>query len=195
VGRRQLKGSKPAPLLKAATSSDIAVAKLGGLEVGAKSQALLERGLDVVSSTILQLCAGQRSITRPVISKLVRDQLGLEAPEQKILSAVMGRCLRFGQLDCRKVAATSGEPYRILIHSDRIQQFDDAREWVAQCLRKRSLITVRDIEAHLYEARQYNSWSACSHLMASLVYAGQAEFIDQATCQHTPGLERAVSNS
>ena len=142
----------------------------------------LEHGLEVLSGTIAECARLHLSITKPVLRKLVREQLDDLLVEDRLFSAVLGYTLRSGQLDAFASSSASDRPFRVLIHHSHKARFDEALRAARQLLRRHESLNVPMLEKAIFGKRSYNTWSSTSHVLGRLAYLGFATLDEEGIC-------------
>ena len=164
------------------SAADAAARRLGGVTVWAPSPEDLDRGIETLSTAIIDCARVHLSITKSVLRKLVRARLEQSTVEDRLFSAVLGYTLRVGELDSFVASSANDRPFRVLIHRSQKERFEQAIQIACRLLRKQSSLTVPVLEKAIFRARAYNTWSSTSHVLGRLSYRGFASLDDEGGC-------------
>jgi hypothetical protein len=146
--------------------------KLGGITLWSKSDESLARSASYVREEIELVASEHLCVTKNVLRKLVRTKIAPREVEDKVFSAILGSAMRLGAIDSIVCASKNDRPYRALVHSSKLADFDDALAAAVKALQDDGTLAVADLEARLFGTRRYNTWSASSSVLAHLSYRG-----------------------
>jgi hypothetical protein len=72
-----------------------------------------------------------------------------------------------------------GKPIWVFYHQDSAQWVSSSSGIALEMLQSHPTVLVRNLEARLFGARRYNTWSASNFILARLVRQGRAEYFDK----------------
>jgi hypothetical protein len=168
--------------------------QLGGVTVYGQSEGEIVRTIDEISQILDDQGTRHLSATRPVLQKLVSDEIG-EKIERRLFGAILGSRIRVGVFEAWLCEAEQGSEFRVFIHRSQVKRFKKALNDTLIMLRDEGEVLVKQIERTLFPARSYNTWSSTSHVLGRLVFQGKAEYLDKMTFRFPVGLQHALRDS
>lgn len=154
-----------------------ATARLGGIQVYARSERDLAEGLAFSISAIERISSRYLTTARNVLGKALRDELEVELMDKRLQSALLGHALRHGVIDAITILSKNDLSFRVFFQASKRTELNSAIEWARNRGASKGSIEITDVEQHLFGQRRYNSWSSSSHVIGRLSYLGIVRFV------------------
>jgi hypothetical protein len=162
--------------------------RLGGTTIWGANEVTLSKSLEALRNAIVTASGLHLTTTKAVLRKLVRENLGQAALDERMFSAVVGSVLRVGHLDTLLCASKNDRLFPVLVSQERIEALALALDTARQMLRESDLVTVPELEAVLFGKRAYNTWSSSSHVLGHLAFLGFGLIDESGDCHLIKGL-------
>ena len=158
-------------------ASQVAVRRFGGIQIYASSEHILKRGIGLVTKGILQVSNTSPGLNPNFLKFLVQQNLGIEIPK-RIFSAILGSQLRAGVLEEVTCQGSKGTPFRVIIHRDRVREFNKRVDEVALSLLQSHQVQISAIRERFFPGKSKGAWTLASYIAARLVRIGWAIYVD-----------------
>lgn len=172
-------------------ASRSAFRQFGGIKVFAATPGELAAGVDRVSRSIAQVSGVSWGLTPSMLRYLVQQELGGEVPK-RVFSALLGYHLHCGEVDGVICEGTQGTPFRVIIHRDRVREFNDRTRNIADDLCKRRTLQISEMRDRYFKNKAKGTWTQAMYMAARLVRLGLAEYRDQYSVKMTDLLANAI---
>lgn len=174
-----------------ARTSRMAIRHFGGIKVFAASSRELTAGVDRVSRIIVQIAGASWGLTPSMLRYLAQQELEAEIPK-RVFSALLGYCLHCGDLDGVICEGSQGTPFRVIMHRDRVREFDGRTQEIADELCKRRVLQISEMRDRYFKNKAKGAWTQAMYLAARLVRLGIAEYRDQYSIQMPDLITNAI---
>jgi hypothetical protein len=165
--------------------------QFGGIKVFAATSRELAAGIDRVGQSIDQVSRVSWGLTPSMLRYLVQQELGAEVPK-RVFSALLGYRLHCGQIDGVICEGSQGTPFRVIIHRDRIGEFNIRTRKIADDLRERRTVQISEMRDRYFKNKAKGTWTQAMYMAARLVRLGLADYRDQYSVKMPDLLANAV---
>lgn len=174
-----------------ANTPQVAVMRLGGLTAYSDDEAGLEAEVGALSKVILQ-CSKEHLIAPRDVIRHIAEQKGAYVGDRRYFNAVLGRCLRLGDLD----TLTCGDPKKPFVCVLNPVN-NEAIELLFAAAMNRLLaqpeVRVGEIREMAFPGKEWGTWFIVQNAFWRLVYLGLARPGEKGVFARSEALKRAHS--
>jgi len=138
----------------------------------------LQKGLQCLEDGITSIANDNLCLIRQVLKGYVIRRLQFDVSD-KIFSAVLGRCLRTGKIECFPCLTINGKVRRIYVGHENFAQFSEKVERVRKLLQSQTAVSTNSIQEACFPGRGSGTWFMSQQLAEYLAYAGWAVYADK----------------
>jgi hypothetical protein len=139
---------------------------------------MLTNVLGIIEEAIVAVCRDHLCLIRQMLKGYVSQHLGRDVPD-KLFSAVLGRCLRTGRLECLPSLTVNGKTRRIYVCRELLKEFQAKVNVAAELLRTHTAVSINKIQKECFPDRGRGTSFMAQQLAEYLAYTGQAVFADK----------------
>jgi hypothetical protein len=165
--------------------------QFGGIKVFAATPGELAASINRVSRSITQVSGVSSGLTPSMLRYLVQQELGGEVPK-RVFSALLGYRLHCGEVDEVICEGSHGTPFRVIIHRDRVREFNDRTRKIADDLWQRRILQISEMRDRYFKSKAKGTWTQAMYMAARLVRLGLAEYRDQYSVKRPDFLANAI---
>ncbi len=175
--------TRRADLDESCVHSEVIGKKFGGVTLWAANEEQFSSALNALRAGIEYVASMYLTTTKNVLRKKVEEHLKTERIEDRVFSAILGWSLRIGNLDTLICSSINDRPFRVIIHPVQLVRWAGALNLATGMLLKQDILLIRELEAKLFGARAYNTWSSTAHVLSYLNYKGTVKQLDEFSFQ------------
>jgi len=132
------------------------------------------------------------TVTKNVLLKVVREELGVESADRRLMSAILNHRLHLGKGDVLECESIYGKRFSVYVSAEKTEEVESALAATKRFMVENQVVAVTDVEELIFGNRHYNTFSSSGHLLSRLVRLGFAENVDKSSFRIPEGLNQCL---
>jgi hypothetical protein len=155
-----------------------AVLVLGGISLYGPDANWLNNSVNRIQKAVEQSASEQLLLVRNQLEKATRERIGEDIGE-RVLSAVIGRTLRYGALTILPCLTINARILRSYFHKIRLLEINQKLELLDRLITEKTAMSVEAAQSACFPEREWSTKFFAKQLLSHLAYKGRAVFLDE----------------